>query len=149
LSRSAGVPRTAERSIPEPAPEECTMSGREKIPAAYVAIWHEPDAEVRRKAIAELWAEDGVYFNSDTEFRGLKGVEDAVTEAYEAFIKNGYVFNVVYVDTNHDAVRYQWKMLPAAGGPPAAIGTHVFTVGADDRIVCDHQFIDQQVVEQA
>ncbi len=25
----------------------------------YVAVWHEPDAELRRKAVHELWAEDG------------------------------------------------------------------------------------------
>jgi hypothetical protein len=27
----------------------------------YVAVWHEPDAELRRKAIRELWAEDGAH----------------------------------------------------------------------------------------
>jgi hypothetical protein len=26
----------------------------------YVAVWNEPDAERRRKAIAEPWTEDGV-----------------------------------------------------------------------------------------
>ena len=25
----------------------------------YVAVWQEPDAELRRKAVRELWAEDG------------------------------------------------------------------------------------------
>ena len=25
----------------------------------YVAVWHEPDAELRRKAVHDLWAEDG------------------------------------------------------------------------------------------
>src|SRR2546429_7854220 len=27
----------------------------------YVAVWHEPDAELRRKAVHDLWAEDGAH----------------------------------------------------------------------------------------
>ena len=123
------------------------MSGLEDIPAKYMAAWHEPDAAARRKVIAELWAEDGVYYNSSTEFRGISGIEKAVTEAYEAFTKNGFVFDLVKVDVNHNAVRYQWSMVPAGGGPAAAVGTHVFTVDDSGRIVRDHQFVDEAVAE--
>jgi hypothetical protein len=31
----------------------------EDIPKRYIAVWNEPDAEARRQAVAELWAEDG------------------------------------------------------------------------------------------
>jgi hypothetical protein len=27
----------------------------------YVALWHEPAAELRRKAVHDLWAEDGAH----------------------------------------------------------------------------------------
>ena len=34
-------------------------------------------------------------------------------------------------------------MVPAGGGEPDSIGTHVAIVGADGRLVSDHQFIDK------
>ncbi len=36
------------------------MSARELV-SRYVAVWTEPDAELRRKAIQERWAEDGAH----------------------------------------------------------------------------------------
>jgi len=32
-----------------------------KLVDRYVAVWNEPDAELRRKAIHELWTEDGAH----------------------------------------------------------------------------------------
>jgi hypothetical protein len=34
-------------------------------------------------------------------------------------------------------------MVPRDGGEPDSIGTHVATVGADGRLLSDHQFIDK------
>jgi nuclear transport factor 2 (NTF2) superfamily protein len=109
----------------------------------YVASWNEEDSAARRRVIDEIWAADGVYRNASTEFTGRNGIEDAVSEAYEAFTANGYVFRVASIDTNHDAVRYRWEMVPAAGGDPDSIGTHMATLGTGGRLVSDHQFIDK------
>lgn len=40
-------------------------------------------------------------------------------------------------------VRYRWEMVPAAGGEPDSIGTHVAMLGDDGRLISDHQFIDK------
>ena len=109
----------------------------------WVASWNDPDSAARRRVIAEIWAADGVYRNARTEFTGQTGIEDAVTQAYDAFSANGFVFRVASVDTNHEAVRYRWEMVPAEGGDPDSIGTHVAIVGTDGRFVSDHQFIDK------
>jgi hypothetical protein len=119
------------------------MDNVETMIERFVACWNEPDAAVRRQVIDELWAEDGTYRNASTEFAGARRVEEAVGEAYEAFGANGFVFTLASVDTNHDAVRYRWEMVPATGGPPDSIGTHVAMIGADGRFVSDHQFIDK------
>jgi len=64
----------------------------------YIALWTQPDAELRRKAIRDLWAEDGTHilwppveireaaaalgFDSTTlEARGHGALEARVTEA--------------------------------------------------------------------
>jgi SnoaL-like domain len=109
----------------------------------YVASWNEPDAAVRRQVIDQVWAPEGTYRNASTEFSGRDGVENAVTGAYEAFSANGFVFTLAGLDVNHDAIRYQWEMVPAGGGAPDSIGTHVATVGRDGRLLTDHQFIDK------
>jgi nuclear transport factor 2 (NTF2) superfamily protein len=109
----------------------------------YVASWNEEDAAARRRVIDEVWAADGVYRNASTEFAGQSGIAEAVSEAYEAFTTNGYMFRVATIDTNHDAVRYRWEMVPAAGGDPDSIGTHVAMLDMDGRLISDHQFIDK------
>lgn len=119
------------------------MSDIEASVEKYVASWAEPDAELRRKTIAELWVTDAVYKNQIAEYLGLEGIEEAVTEAYDMFATKGYRFNVARVDINHDVVRYVWEMLPPDGDTPEAIGTQVVIVNADGRMVRDHQFVDK------
>lgn len=84
-----------------------------------------------------------MYRNARAEFHGRAGIEEAVTAAYNAFGLNGFVFRLAGLDTNHDAVRYRWEMVPAAGGEPDSIGTHIAVVDSDGRLVSDHQFIDK------
>jgi nuclear transport factor 2 (NTF2) superfamily protein len=109
----------------------------------FVTSWNDPDAQARRQVIDEIWSEDGVYRNASSEFHGRAGIEQAVTNAYNAFTSNGFVFRLAGIDTNHDAVRYRWEMVPREGGEPDSIGTHVALVGGDGRLVSDHQFIDK------
>ena len=109
----------------------------------FVSSWNNPDPAARRQVIDEIWSEDGVYRNVRAEYPGRDGIEQAVTNAYDAFTANGFVFRLASVDTNHDAVRYRWEMVPSAGGEPDSIGTHVAMLGSDGRLVSDHQFIDK------
>ncbi|MYS81516.1 nuclear transport factor 2 family protein [Embleya scabrispora] len=125
------------------------MSEIEAIVEKYVATWAEPDAEIRRKNIAELWAENCVYSNTATVYRGRDGIEEAVTEAYENFVPKGFGFRVARVDATQEAVRYQWEVVPAAGGEPTMTGTQVVIFDADGRMVRDHQFIDKVQADQA
>ncbi len=46
------------------AEREQTMREMNTLVDQYVAVWNEPDADLRRKSITELWVEDGVQFTS-------------------------------------------------------------------------------------
>ena len=64
------------------------MSQREKsernaLVDRYLAVWHEPVAELRRKRIADLWVEDGVQFTPSREIRGYQALEERVEAAHE------------------------------------------------------------------
>lgn len=119
------------------------MTDTNTIIEKFVTSWNDPDAAARRQIIDEIWSQDGVYRNARAEFHGRGGIEEAVTAAYNAFSSNGFVFRLAGLDSNHDAVRYRWEMVPAAGGEPDSIGTHIAMVGSDGRLVSDHQFIDK------
>ncbi len=108
----------------------------------YIALWHEPDAELRRKRIAELWIEDGVQFTASREIRGYTALEERVEAAHEEFVKTGgFVFRRSSdVNGHHDALTFKWKMVPASGGEVAAVGTIFFLLSNDGRIRLDYQF---------
>jgi hypothetical protein len=108
----------------------------------YIAIWHESDAERRRKSIADLWTEDGVQFTSSREIRGHKALEERVKAAHEKFVKtDGFLFKRQgEVQGHHDALKFTWEMVPANGGDVAATGTIFLLLSEDERIHLDYQF---------
>ncbi len=108
----------------------------------YIAVWHEPDAELRRKSIAGLWAEDGTQFTRSREIRGYKALEERVEAAHEEFVQTGgFVFRLASdVDAHHNAVKFSWEMVPTAGGEAAAAGTIFLLLSDDGRIHLDYQF---------
>jgi hypothetical protein len=119
------------------------MASTDEMIRSYVASWNESDPAKRDLTIEETWSPSGIYRNATAEFEGYDDIARAVTAAHDTFVANGFVFTLANVDTNHDAIRYRWEMLPASGGEPDSIGTHVAVVGTDGRLVSDHQFIDK------
>ncbi|MBF6060283.1 nuclear transport factor 2 family protein [Nocardia terpenica] len=108
----------------------------------YTAVWNETDPRLRSKQIRELWEPDGHYANASVEYRGHERIAAAVTEAHDDFVANGFEFTVHAYQTNHDAVRITWHMVPAGGGEVLAVGTEFIVVNADGAIVTDYQFMD-------
>ncbi|WP_034087449.1 nuclear transport factor 2 family protein [Streptacidiphilus albus] len=120
------------------------MTTIEETVQKYVASWSEPDPEIRRATVAELWSPDALYKNATTEYPGLKGIEEAVQEVWDLFTSKGFTVSVGRVDANHEAVRYTWELYaPGADTEPVALGTQVVTLDAAGRMVRDYQFVDK------
>src|SRR2546423_1822500 len=102
----------------------------------YVAVWNEPDPAARRRAIAELWAEDGVESPEPAEHRGHHALEARVAGAHDQFVATGEFVFVAgeEVLTHHDAVTFTTHMVPAAGGAPVWSGTIFLQLDEDGRI---------------
>jgi len=126
----------------------------------YVAVWNEPDAELRRKAIHDLWTENGVHilqppqeirkaaaglgFTSTTlEARGYDALEVRVTRAYQEFVAPGeFTFNPRdNADRLDNVVKFNWEMVPS-GGEVAGVGLEILVLDEDGRIKTDYQFIE-------
>ena len=127
----------------------------------YVALWNEPDPQVRARLIRELWAPDGGqvlqppqvlreraaalgFGDAVLEARGHPALEERVARAHAEFVAPGaYVFRAHDAPQRvRDVVKFRWAMAPAGGGDAVAIGLDVLLLGDDGRIVSDVQFIE-------
>jgi hypothetical protein len=136
-----------------------TVSSTRELASRYVAVWGEPDADQRRKAIENLWAEDGSHileppeeirasaaalgFASTTlEAHGYDAIEARVARSYEEFVAGGeFVFrardNAVRLN---NVVKFSWEMHPTAGGELVGGALEVLVLDEDDRITADYMF---------
>jgi hypothetical protein len=86
-----------------------------------VAVWNQPDAELRRQAIRDLWTDDGAHIlQPPQEIRKPRDNADRL----------------------RDVVKFNWEMVPAAGGDAAAAGLEILVLDDDGRITADYQFIE-------
>ena len=136
------------------------MSDAQELAERYVALWNEPDAETRRKAIQELWTEDGLHLleppeeivkraeeigvTATLEARGHEELVRRVTRAYDEFVAPGqFVFRRHGdVAALSNLVKLRWAMTPADGDEVLAVGIDLLLVDADGRIERDYQFIE-------
>ncbi|MCX4750416.1 nuclear transport factor 2 family protein [Kitasatospora sp. NBC_01287] len=111
----------------------------------YIALWNEPDAELRRKRIADLFAPDAAHFTPSQEVRGHAELEVRVTKAFDSWVRPGeHAFRAVRnANGHHGAVRFNWEMAHLASGEAVSVGFDLVLLDQDGLITSDHQFIDR------
>jgi hypothetical protein len=133
----------------------------QELVSRYVALWNEPDTELRRTAIHDLWTEDGAHilqppqeirqaaaglgFTSTTlQARGYDALEVRVTRAYQEFVAPGkFTFTPRdNADRLGNIVKFNWEMVPTGGGEVAGAGLEILFLDEDGRIKTDYQFIE-------
>jgi hypothetical protein len=126
----------------------------------YLAVWNEPDAGRRRRAIAELWTQDarhlvqppeeirriaaqpGIGLTAILEARGHVEIEARVASAYEHWVgSEGLTFRR-RDDAEHlgDVLKFHWEAL-GKDGERFAVGLHFLVLAADGRIERDYTFV--------
>jgi hypothetical protein len=126
----------------------------------YVALWNEPDADIRSRALRELWAEDAVHIlqppqevrkiaedlgmDASLMARGRPALEVRVIRAYEHFVAPGeFRFRRrPNAGRLQDVVKFGWEMVRRADEGVAAAGLEFLVLGDDGRIRIDYQFIE-------
>ena len=144
----------------EANPETRTKAA-EELADRYLALWNEPDADRRRRTIAELWMEDGRHFlqppqeiraiaaqpgiglTAILEARGHEEIEARVASAYEHWVgSEGLSFRGRDdADQLGDVVKFHWEALDK-DGETFAVGLHFLVLAADGRIERDYTFVD-------
>ena len=126
----------------------------------YIALWNEPDADRRRRMIAELWAEDGRHILQPPEeirgiaaqpgiamaavlqARGYDEIEARAASVYEHWVgSEGFSFRGRDdADRLDDVVKLHWEAV-AQDGTVFAVGLSFLVLAADGRIERDYTFI--------
>jgi hypothetical protein len=126
----------------------------------YMALWGEPDAEQRRRMIAELWTEDGrhilqppqeireiaaqpgIGLPATLEARGYEEIEARATSAHEHWVgSEGMSFRGRDdADRVGDVVKFHWEAVTREG-ETFAVGLNFLVLAADGRIERDYTFV--------
>lgn len=110
----------------------------------YTATWTEKDPAQRRDLVAELYSPTADYATAGNFYTRHDGIDTAVTRNWDAFIANGFTFEITDgAAAHHGAVRLPWRMLAPDGVTVAAAGMQFLIFDDNDRVQTDHQFITQ------
>ncbi len=137
-----------------------TDSNTTELAGKYLALWNEPDADRRRRTIAELWAEDGrhllqppeevrgiaaqpgIGMTAILEARGYEQIEARVASAYEHWVGTEGLSFRGRDDAERlgDVVKFHWEAVTGDGELSGA-GLNVLVLGPDGRIERDYVFV--------
>jgi hypothetical protein len=126
----------------------------------YIALWNEPEADRRRRMVAELWAEDGkhilqppqeireiaaqpgIAMTAILQAQGYEAIQARATSVYEHWVASeGFSFRGCDdADRLDDVVKLHWEAV-ATDGTVFAVGLSILVLAADDRIERDYTFI--------
>lgn len=144
---AVGLRRIDRGRMTDTTDHSVTAADIDHIADRYVAVWNEPDSELRRTAVADLWASDAVELIEEAEFRGHQELIPRIAGAYKAFVESG-LFAVTSANDargHHDSVTVTIKLIPPAGDVAWAARV-VLLLGEDGRIRSDHQLTGKELV---
>ena len=126
----------------------------------YLGLWNEPDADRRRRLIAELWTEDGrhilqppeeiravaarpgIGLTAVLEARGHAEIGARAASAYEHWVGSVGLSFRGRDDAERlgDVVTFRWEAI-AQDGEAFGAGLNVLVLAADGRIERDYTFV--------
>ena len=139
---------------------EISSRSAAELAEKYLALWNEPDADRRRRMIAELWTEDGrhilqppqeiraiaaqpgIGLTAILEARGYEEIEARVASAYEHWVGSEGLSFRGRDDAERlgDVVKLHWEAL-GKDGELFAVGLSFLVLAADGRIERDYPLI--------
>jgi SnoaL-like domain len=108
----------------------------------YIAAWNETDPARRRELVARTFADDAVYVDPLLSGEGQDAIDAMIAGAQQQF--PGTRFELAQgPDAHHDRVRFTWRLRPAEGGDPIAVGYDFATLAGDGRLREVTGFLEQ------
>jgi hypothetical protein len=108
----------------------------------YLSLWNESSKENRQKGITEIFTSDASYTDPLADVAGHDGIDAVIAGVQSQF--PGFTFKLLgSVDSNHNIARFQWEMVPDAGGESPVIGFDIAVLGEDGKIRGIYGFLDK------
>src|ERR671923_411750 len=140
--------------------DEFSSRSAAEVAENYLALWNEPDADRRRRMIAELWTEDGrhilqppeeiraiaarpgIALTAILEARGYRQIEARVASAYEHWVRSEGLSFRGRDDAERlgDVVKFHWEA-STKDAEAFAVGLNFLVLAADGRIERDYTFV--------
>jgi hypothetical protein len=140
--------------------DEISSRSAAELAEKYIALWNEPDADRRRRMIAQLWTEDGrhilqppqeireiaaqpgIALTAILEARGYEEIEARSASAYEHWVgSEGLRFRGRDdADRLGEVVKFHWEAV-AKDDTVFAVGLNFLVLAADGRIERDYTFV--------
>ena len=140
--------------------DEFSSRSAAELAEKYLALWNEPDADLRRRMVEELWTEEGrhvlqppqeiraiaaqpgIGLTAILEARGYDEIEARAASAYDHWVASeGLRFRGRGdADRLRDVVQFHWEAV-AGDGEVVAVGLDFLVLAADGRIERDYTFI--------
>jgi hypothetical protein len=140
--------------------DEFSSRSAAELAEKYLALWNEPDADLRRRMVEELWTEEGrhvlqppqeiraiaaqpgIGLTAILEARGYDEIEARAASAYDHWVASeGLRFRGRDdADRLDDVVQFYWEAV-AGDGEVVVVGLDFLVLAADGRIERDYTFI--------
>jgi hypothetical protein len=119
------------------------VNDAQELADRYVAVWNEPDAQARRRAIAALWVPDGAHYTGTREAHGYAALEQRIAGSYQKNVRDGgHRFRAVDgAQTLRNVATFFWEMLPTGSETVVANGLGFLIVDEQGRITTDYLFV--------
>src|SRR5687768_5388697 len=141
------------------SPETGTKAA-EELADRYLGLWNEPDADRRRRMLAQLWTEDWrhilqppqeirdiaarpwIGLSAILEARGYREIEARVASAYEHWVGSEGLSFRGRDDAERlgDVVTFHWEAV-AKDGEVVAVGLMFLVLAAQGQIERDYTFV--------
>jgi hypothetical protein len=108
----------------------------------YAALWNQPDATERRRAIEAMWGPSGVHFTPSIAAMDIDAIDQRISSAHKKWVaEEGCTFaSANNAQHHHGGLRFNWHMM--RGEKIVSIGFDFILLDETDRILSDHQFVD-------
>jgi hypothetical protein len=118
-----------------------TVDEAADLATTYLAPWNEADAGRRRGSLAVLWAPDCVYFDAQTEMRGLEQVAAKAAAVYSGLAASGQILTPAGRSQRHHTVAHiGWRIAAAHGRGDAGGGSTLLIMDESGRAAAGYQF---------
>jgi hypothetical protein len=120
--------------------KELDMTNYREIADRYLAIWNEPEPQLRRALIEARWSPDGLYVDPLMRAEGRDGIATMIGSALARF--PGHGFSLQGEPDGHGRhIRFSWTLAPFDGAAIAA-GTDIAMLDDQGRFVDVVGFLD-------